>query len=175
MLFGGCENPSLSSVSKFASWGIPCDKTLNWFMEVANDGCYRVTIKVSTLTFENTFLQNYLPPEESAQEWKMWPNSPNLVWENWGTTPSCLHLPLSSLLIEIYRNCRFQSHSHCHLKLYKPILLECPPGDKNCIFQNALKMLFSSKFHERRETNDDKIFCSSNFCMGCTDFHFTIG
>ena len=25
----GCENPSLSSVSKLASLGIPCDKTLN--------------------------------------------------------------------------------------------------------------------------------------------------
>ena len=35
-------------------------------MEVANDG--RVTINI-TLTFESTFLQSCLPPEESAQEW----------------------------------------------------------------------------------------------------------
>jgi len=37
-------------------------------MEVANDGCYHVTINI-TSTFEGTFLQSCLPPEESAQEW----------------------------------------------------------------------------------------------------------
>ena len=37
-------------------------------MEVANDGCYRVTINI-TLTFESTFLQSCLPLEDSAQEW----------------------------------------------------------------------------------------------------------
>ena len=37
-------------------------------MEVANDGCYYVTINI-TLTFESTFLQSCLPLEESAQEW----------------------------------------------------------------------------------------------------------
>ena len=37
-------------------------------MEVANDGCYHVTINI-TLTFESTFFQSCLPPEESAREW----------------------------------------------------------------------------------------------------------
>jgi len=37
-------------------------------MEVANVGYYHVTINI-TLTFESTFLQSCLPPEESAQEW----------------------------------------------------------------------------------------------------------
>ena len=38
-------------------------------MEEANDGCYHVTINITLWTFESTFLQSCLPPEESAQEW----------------------------------------------------------------------------------------------------------
>ena len=96
--FYHCENPSLSSVSKLASWSISCEDTKNLTDKTLTD-LWRWQMMGATM-WQSTSLRHLKAPSSraaclqkrvlrSGYWWKIWPNSPSLVWENWGTILLC--------------------------------------------------------------------------------------